>query len=101
MRKVKKIADRQPKILRMSEKSTTFVVAFGKWIASPLRRRPLLPFRRENAPGATIASEVLRVACNTRSAIRGTSSPAKIKIFGDPNTSPGPLKGERLEAKGE
>ena len=33
---------------------------------------------------ATIASEVLCVACNTRSAIRSTSSPAQIEICGVP-----------------
>ena len=33
---------------------------------------------------ATIASEVLCVACNTRSAIRSTSSPAHIEICGVP-----------------
>ena len=33
---------------------------------------------------ATYASEVLCVACNTRSAIRGTSSPAKIRNFRGP-----------------
>ena len=36
---------------------------------------------------ATIASEVLCVACNTRSAIRSTSSPAQIKICGVPISS--------------
>ena len=33
---------------------------------------------------ATITSEVLCVACNTRSAIRSTSSPAQIEICGVP-----------------
>ena len=36
---------------------------------------------------ATIASEVLCVACNTRSAIRSTSSPAQIEICGVPISS--------------
>ena len=36
---------------------------------------------------ATIASEVLCVACNTRSAIRSTSSPAQIEICGGPHSS--------------
>ena len=42
------------------------------------------PKKRE----ATYASEVLCVACNTRSAIRGTSSPPQIEICG------APIKGE-------
>ena len=69
--------------LHISKKSSTFGTPFR--VRQEGRKGQ---YRSAKLTGDFCLRGVLCVASNTRSAIRGTSSPAQIKICGDPKRNP-------------